>query len=400
MLRRVAEVGRMLVRLGAVPSLFLIPFVSAQNTPTIQVNCSIGQSLNGTLSHLNRNTPITISVQGICTEYVSIIGFEGLTVKGKPGAAIQQPGTSSGKGLAVEALSINASRSVTIDGVAIHAGPGSLSGIGIGQNSADIRLRNLTIDGPAAFDLVVREEGQVSLAGVTARDPGFATLGIFDVSDVHIENCFFESTTGSFWHVGFLVASGHVTMQNATIRNFQIGIAISSHGSVDIQSFNTYFPVAADHDVVIDNPAGTNFQGVKVESGSALNIGDTTLRITNAGQPWGYNTAAVWADGSSTLSDQGGHLIISNSQGQGILVSNNSHAMLAGSSITGSGHGGLVVANLSTISAANGAVTLVGGNQPDLFCDSKSEITGTANFAGVPTVNCANLVPAETEPLP
>jgi hypothetical protein len=66
--------------------------------------------------------------------------------------------------------------------------------------------------------------------------------------------------------------------------------------------------------------------------------------------------------------------------------------------VTGSGHGGLVLANLSSIdvSAGNSNLqTLIGGNAVDLFCDSNSTITGSASFAGVPTSQCANVFPAE-----
>jgi hypothetical protein len=108
----------------------------------------------------------------------------------------------------------------------------------------------------------------------------------------------------------------------------------------------------------------------------------------------------VFVSDGGTLSANA-NLIISGSQGHGIFVSNNSHASLAGSSITGSGHGGLVVANLSTISvAASNPLTPVGGNKTDLFCDSKSVITGSANLAGVPSVSCGNLLPGDTVPLP
>jgi len=108
----------------------------------------------------------------------------------------------------------------------------------------------------------------------------------------------------------------------------------------------------------------------------------------------------VTVSDGGTLS-AGANLVISGSQGQGVFVSNNSHASLAGSSITGSAHGGLVAANLSTISVAtSNPLTLVGGNKTDLFCDSKSVITGSANLAGVPSVSCGNLLPGDTEPVP
>jgi len=68
----------------------------------------------------------------------------------------------------------------------------------------------------------------------------------------------------------------------------------------------------------------------------------------------GWNTAGVFVSDGGTLS-AGANLVISGSQGQGVFVSNNSHASLAGLSITGSGHGGLVVANLSTVAVGAGA---------------------------------------------
>jgi hypothetical protein len=192
-------------------------------------------------------------------------------------------------------------------------------------------------------------------------------------------------------------------MQSTTIRNMQVGITVGSHGSVDIQSFNLYYPVSASPDVVIDSPAGTNFDGVSVQGGSALNVGNTKLRITNSGQPWGGNTAGVWVSDGSTLSDLSGNLVVSGSHGQGVFVSNNSHASLTGSSITGSNHGGLVVANLSTIAVGTwppNAFTQVSGNATDLFCDSKSVIAGRSNIAGASIVSCGNLLPGDTEPIP
>jgi hypothetical protein len=379
----------------------VVSSASAEIMPTIVVNCNVGQSLNGVLSKLNKQLPITIIVQGTCTEYVLISGFEGLTLKGAPGAALRQPNTNPGNGLAIQVLSVLASRSVTVDSLAIHSGSSALADVGIGQNSMDIRLRNSTLDGTGVFGVIVSEESQVSLARVTTRDVGFAGVGVFDVSDVHIESCLFESTTGSGFHEGLTIGSGHVTIQSSTIRNMQVAVDANKSGMIDIQSFNTYYPISTSNDVVIDNAAGTNVQGVKLAGGAQLNVGDTKLRITNAGQPWGGNSAAVWVSDGSTLSDGGGNLVVSGSQGQGVFVSNNSHASLSGSNITGSNHGGLVVANLSTISIEPGnTLTLVGGNAMDVFCDSKSVITGAANFAGVPTVNCSNLLAGDTEPIP
>lgn len=365
------------------------------------VDCALGQSLNQTLSKVRFLRSATVVVTGTCTEYVSINGFDGLTLKGAPGATLQQPATTPSNGLGVWVLSIGASQSVTVDGFTIHAGASALAGIGIGQNSTDVRLRNLTIDGPTSFaGIEIFEGSQVSLAGVTVRDPGFAAVAALDVSDVHIEQCLLQQTTSGGFHEGILAGSGHVTMQSTTIRDMQIGISISAHGSVDIQSFNTYFPVVRPNDVVIDNPAGSNFQGVQLTRGT-LGLGDTKLRIMNAGQTLDGSSAAISASEDSTVSDGNGNLVITGSQGQGLFVSNNSHASLGGSSITGGHHGGVVVTNLSSVSLLSNNPTLFGGNATDVFCDANSLITGTSHFAGVPTTNCANLLPGDTVlPLP
>lgn len=380
-------------------STFAVTPVFGEDDPIV-VNCATGQSLNESLSQIHKLRPATVVVEGTCTEYVNINGFDHLTLKGAPGATLQQPTTTPTNGLGIWVLSISASRSVTVDGFSIHAGLSALADIGIGQNSTDVRLRNLTIDGPASFTgIEIFEGSQVSLAGVTVRDAGFAWVAALDVSDVHIEQCLFQEITSGGFHEGILVGSGHVTMQSTTIRDMQIGIDVSAHGSVDIQSFNTYFPVVRPNDVVIENPAGSNFRGVGLTRGT-LGIGDTKLRITNAGQPSGFSSGGISASDGSTVSDANGNLVITGSQGQGLYVSNNSHASLGASSITGGQHGGLVVTNLSSVSLLFGSQALFGGNPTDVFCDSNSIITGSARFAGVPITNCPNLLPGDFVPLP
>jgi hypothetical protein len=137
-----------------------------------------------------------------------------------------------------------------------------------------------------------------------------------------------------------------------------------------------------------------------VTDGSSLNLNSAKLRITNAGQPWGGDSGAVFVSNGSTL-NAGANLIVSGSQGQGVIVSNDSHAELAGSSITGGAHGGLVVVNLSTAGVDGSTpLTMIGGNATDLFCDSKSQIAGGLNIANAAVVQCNNLLPGNYESLP
>jgi hypothetical protein len=133
-----------------------------------------------------------------------------------------------------------------------------------------------------------------------------------------------------------------------------------------------------------------------LSGGASLNVNSAKLVISGAGQSWGGTSGGVYVGNGSTLNASPSNLLITGSRGQGILVSNNSHALLAGVTVTGSGHGGLVLANLSSIDVSGGsAPTLIGGNGVDLFCDSGSMITGSANLTGVSTSQCANAIAGE-----
>ena len=363
----------------------------------VTVDCSLGQSLNQALAKLNKQTPNTVTVNGTCTEYVTITGFDGLTLKALPGAALHQP---SGTFLLLNSLLlIESSRSVIVDGFSVQADTVTVPAIGIGHGSSDIRLRSLTIQG-GTEGIIVFENSQVSIAYVTAQDPGYSPLGVYDLSDVHLERSLLEDTTGTPWHAGIDVGASHVTMYGTTIHNMQVGINAYGGSIVDLVDFNTYFPLGGNTDVVIDSPARTNYYGVSIAGGSSVNLAGAKLRITTAGQTSGGNTGGVLVSSGSSF-NAGANLIVASSQGQGVFVTNNSHADLDGSSITGSLHGGLVVVNQS--SAAVGSAhppTVISGNATDLFCDSRSLTTGGANIGNATTVQCVNLLSGDTVTIP
>jgi hypothetical protein len=366
-------------------------WVSAVPIPT--VDCDAGQSLNRTLAKLDKFTPATVTVKGTCTEYVLLDGFNDLTINGVQGATLQQPGTNPQNNSYV--LSIRASRSITVSGLAVHSLPSIFSSIGIGGGSNDVRLQNVTTDG--SWGIVIYDESQVWLVNVTVNiTSGYAAVSAFDKSDVHIVDGLLQRPPNGNFNAGLLVG-GHVTMQGMTIRDMQQSMNINGGGVVDLVNFE---PTAAGTDVIIDNPSGTNFNGAILSDGSSLNIGSAKLRINNAGQPWGGNSGAVFVNNGSTLG-AGPNLIVSGSQGQGVIVSNNSHAELDGSSITGSLHGGLVVVNLSTATAdSTNPLTVISGNGTDLFCDSNSQIAGGLNIANAAVVQCNNLLPGKYQNLP
>ena len=365
---------------------------------TVSVNCNSGQSLNLTLSKLDKHTATTVTVSGTCTEYVQVAGFQGLTLKGVSGATLVQPSTSAGN-IFNSVLYIQDSQSVTVDGLNVQAST-NLTGIGIGHGSSDVRLRNLSVQG-GSESITVFENSQVSIAYVSAKDPAFTTLGIYDLSDVHLEHSAFTDTTGDSWHVGLHVGASHVTMYATSITNMQVGIDAYGGSIIDVLSFDTYYPINGTTDVVIDSPAATNYNGVEVITGGSLNVTGARLVINHAGQTWGGTTGGVLISDNAAMNGANGLLVINKSYGQGLVMLNNAHATISGATITSGGHGGMVLANSSRIDVSSGtALTLVGGNAVDIFCDAGSNVTGSVNMSGVPVAQCGNISPGEIVALP
>lgn len=385
-------------------SVFVAVSLAAAQRPAstpITVDCNKGQSLNQTLAKLNRQTAYTVSVNGTCTEWIQIVGFHNLLLKGLPGATLAQPSTGGGN-LLNSGLLIESSQSVQVEGFAVQGNSNPLSNIGIGHGSTDIRLRSLDIQGGSG-GIVVFENSQVSVAYVHAHDTGYAALQIYDSSDVHVEHCLFEYTTNGQgqWHLGIALGASHVTLYATTIRNAQQGIGAGADSIVDLVVYNTYYVITGNTDVVIDGSSGNTVNGVALTGGS-LNVYSAKLVINKPGQPWGGTSGGVLLDEGATMVADGGYLSIAGSVGQGIVAMNNSHATLFGTTISNGAHGGLVAINNSSLDAgnSNNLLSTISGNAVDLFCDSDSKITGTANIAGSPTAQCTNLLSGETVPLP
>jgi hypothetical protein len=368
---------------------------TAQSTT---VDCNKGQSLNSTLAKLNKLTANTVTVSGTCTEFVQVVGFENLTLNGLAGATLVQPTTGAGS-VFNSLLFIESSRSVYVDGFSIQADTITVPAVGIGHGSSDIRLRHLNIQG-GTFGISIFEHSQVSIAYVTAQDPGFSTLGVFDLSDVHVERSAFTSSTGTSYQVGLFVGASHITMYDTTITNMAVGIEGYAGSIIDVLVFTTYYSNSVPSDVVIDSPAGTNYNGVAISGGGSLNVSTANLVINKPGQTYGGTTGGVLISDDASMTTSDGDLVIAGSNGQGVMALNNSHATLIGATVTSS-HGGLVAANLSSIDVSVGTtLTLVVGKNVDLFCDPDSTITGTVNLSGVPTARCTNLLAGETVALP
>ena len=369
-------------------------YISASASP-ILVDCNAGQTLTHALAKLDKVTPATVQFTGTCTEFVLIDGFSNLTLRGTQGATIQQPSTTPPASPAL-VVSIKASRSVTLKGFTVQSLPSAFQSIGIGKGSTDVVVQGVNTAG--SWGIEAYETSQVWLVNVNVDvTSGFAAVSAFDKSDVHIVGGTLHRAAVTGFRAGLLVGSGHVTVQGLKIRDFEEGMSIGSSGSVDLVNFQA---TSASSDVIIENPAGTNVYGAVVDGTASLNISSARLLISNAGQPYGFNSSAIFVTNGSTL-NAGAGLVITGSRGQGVMVSNNSHAEFEGASISGSGHGGLVVVNESTAGAnLQTPLTSISGNATDLFCDSSSRITGASYIANTTVVQCNSVITGLYESLP
>lgn len=387
----------------------LLVFAANAGAAAVTVNCDRGQSLNRAIATLPQATANTVTVQGTCTEYVQIRGLDNLTVRSTTGARLVQPPVDPQRPcLALGALTIEASRSVTIDGLNVLASTtdGCSQGVFVAGGSSDVRLRRMAVTG-GGQNFCVAQRSQVSLAGVTGRDPGWAAAAAFDESVMHIEDSTFESTTPEGWHEGIVASKATANVHGTRVRNMQVGLDASGGGVINLANFGDYYPTTGPTDVIIDCPAGNGFNGVSVTGGSALIIaptfvsGGVKLKISAVGQAWGGETGGVVVSDASTL-DAGGNLEVNGSLSQGVVVANNSYANLAGVSVTGSARAGLVVVNNSSANLDQwyAPVTTVSGSAgPDLFCDATSLITGGDKAPGS-TRQCTNVLGSATVPLP
>ena len=192
--------------------------------PSPVVDCDRGQSLNRTLSKMEKFEPATVKFKGTCNEYVEIDGFDNLTVNGLPGATIQQPATNTPTG-AIYVVRVAAARGVTLSGFTVQSLPSAFSAIAIERGSTDVLLENITTDG--SWGIVIDPASQVWLTGVNVNiTSGFAGISAFDKSDVHIVGGLVRRPADSNFYAGVFASSGHVTMQGMTIRDTQQGIVL------------------------------------------------------------------------------------------------------------------------------------------------------------------------------
>ncbi len=382
-------------------ALAVFTFAANAEAGEVIVNCDRGQSLNQALSGLLKSAPQSVVVvNGTCTEYVTIQGFESLTLKSTSGAVLRQPPFVPP--LASGVLAIGASRSVTVDGLTIRTtiDDGNVPGVWVHDSSGHLRLTNLQVLG-AGPGIYVSDQSEVSMVNLTVRSSGWGAIGIWH-SKVSIEDSILQNPTRDY-QAGIAVGQNAVLLIHGTaIQDMWEGITVSDGAMMILQDVNDEVPFGGPSDVVIDDSSGTALWGLALRNGGTALL-SAKLRILNTGVASDGETGGVEVDGASSLSG-GKNLQVLDSRGQGVFVKNNSHASLAGVQITGTAHTAVAAVNHASVDLGDASVgppaSIAGSGGDDLFCDPTSLITGAANAPGVTKIECNALVAAPHPPLP
>jgi hypothetical protein len=382
------SVGFMLAALAAAP---------AGAGADMLVKCGAGASLNDALLRLGNKSGQTVVVAGTCREYVTVRGLDGLTIRGLPGATLEQPAQATPIGV-FAVLTVEATRSVTLRALTIRA-TRAISGLVLRGASTNTQVSNVVIDG-GGIGVMLWPGSEAYFAGVTLRPGGWAGIGLYGAT-AHVEDSLIEgsadSPTDPGMQVGIQASSSYLAIHGTTIRNMQVGLTADTKAVMITSDFADNVPLGGPTDVVIENPANNSYCGVQVMSGSMLTV-NAKLRIAGPGGIW-WSGAGVCVEGNSILR-AGSMLEIDGSQGQGLLVTNQSFAALGASVIRNSIGNGVLVLNASTVGFGGDATNteVLGSQVKDVACDSRSFVTG-ANRLSATTFGCPNVVEDAFEPI-
>ena len=365
--------------------LFLAAAFSA--SADTKVDCNKGESINTALSKLKKSGPNVVSVSGTCTEDISIVGFDDLSLVAD-GAAVLNPATATSR----RVILVNSSRLVSIDGFTMtlsNAVPQTW--VAEFNGSSGCSIANMSITGGGGIRL--QRSSNVNITDVAMHN---AVIGIIvgNACQADIRGVTIENTPPSFGNVGIAVFSGSTAfVEGTTVSGYSTGV--TAGGGQFFVPGTSIFDTARE--VVIQN----NRIGVSANAHGLVQFSAAT-RVVNNGNGGDLTGGIVITGGSFTAlagNPALGVVEISNNNGQGVLVLNNGLSSITGSSafVANNHLNGVAVVNGGIASFSNG-VNVTGNTAKDLFCDDRGLITGSAGVAGATKVQCTNMIPGPLPP--
>jgi hypothetical protein len=378
--------------------LFLLAPLRLAGAP--KVDCSKGDSINAELARLSKTGPNVVTVSGSCAENILIDGFDDLTLVAAPGASLN-PASASAKSI----LLVNSSRRVVLDGFAITIpapAPNSpATWVAELNGSFGCVMKNLSVTGGGGIRL--QRTSYVSISDSTLHDVG---IGIIvgnacnaDIRGVTIDNTLTPAPRGQ---IGIAIFEGSTAFtEGVTISGFNQGV-FNGGGTFAVLGpgfFDTTRPV------VIQG----NRTGIAVANGGLASLSGP-ISITGNGQLNNDVTGGIVVNhGSLQITGalpQTGVTQIDSNITQGVLIMNDGTGQITGPvSISQNGYNGVVAVNGGIVGFAGignpfTVPTVTQNFARDLFCDSRSLVTGSNNVTGAAHRECANQIPGAVPFIP
>jgi parallel beta-helix repeat protein len=438
-----------LAALAALTAIGMLPDAAAQSN-TFTVDCNRGQRIATTLEQGDFRKPVVINLRGTCREFVTITRAN-VTLRGDPAAEIVAPNrlsdllTISADRVTLENLTLtggltglsqNAPTFVARNVVIQDTGD-----IGVRVRVGDARLIGCTVQRAGGVGVSVVRGGSVVLSG-GSQVLNSAKAGISAAGN-SLVNVVGSTVTGSGEQGVLLMANSQATIgTGSTIsHNELIGVQVQTNSQVTISdstiSSNGFRGIVLSQgsqgQVSGSTVSSNGANGITVESGSHASLFNNTITAngtdastsegagvmvasadaefvdnTISNHPgdgvWAERARIDWSGGSVTdnggsgfnglfaanLSIQANVTMIKNNQGNGILLSQNSVAVLGTVKIRNNGGWGIALVQGSYVFLGQ---TTASGNRGgfDLYCaDSESSYEGAFVESGSIDPDCTD----------
>jgi hypothetical protein len=227
-----------------------------QFRPTINLNCSRGDSLANAVANAFPNT--LINIKGACTGPVSIT---------TSGLQLNAVGAASIGGAGKNAVTITGAQRVTLTGLSITGGANGI----VAQNGAQVLLQNDTVSGNAQTGISTLVSSSVTVTGGSSQNNGLFGIDVEATSALVVTGSY--SVTGNAVF-GIDVNNGSsltLTAANLTVSQNTLGIQLGTNASGFLDGQSTLI-------------ANQNFSdGITIVSGShVVDFGGTIETVSNA----------------------------------------------------------------------------------------------------------------------
>lgn len=308
--------------------LALAPGALAQQGPTIQVDCNVGQSVQEALRVVPAGS--TIQLSGTCNEAITIT-TDDVTLDGQGSAVID------GEGLEADAVTVDAARNVVITGLTVRNGD---RGIFV-FNDAVLAIRDSVVEGSDSHAIEVIH-AKVDVTNHVSRNNGRAGL--------------------------IVNRNSHLTLTDGTLEGNLTGLVVYSNASARLRGDNVM--------------TGNDIQGFTIGLGAVVFAIGANVEST------GNGADGLLVQHGGRLELIGGSVQVAENGGNGILLEHEATAIFgipgfgAEGSVTSEnneGHGVSVTGGSRSIISTAMPVTSLNNAGDGLHVDGGSSVDATAS---------------------